>query len=242
MIRSFALALAALLFTPTAALAEDSDEICVLWVHSFAISEEPKKSVFIETETTCAWRASSLGDPDGEPYEDGKPYRGEGPEASVERECKLLGDRIVELEETIAQAKELLPAAIAARDAAGDIDKLKYYGRTRIEWEAARGVLDDAKRAYEAAYGVDPVIERDDYGRITKVVREYDIDTPLGRAVVDAMKVVAEAEETMNAAWAATGGKAQAEQRRVDQYNSVLKTYPPELARAKARFEALGCS
>ncbi|MFN0251439.1 MAG: hypothetical protein ACKV2T_31475 [Kofleriaceae bacterium] len=242
MIRSLALALAALLFAPAAAQAEDADDdVCVAWIHVFIHSKEsPKHSLTIKSENTCLRRAESLDDE--EPYADGKPYRGEGPEASVERECKLLGDRIAEIERSIMQAKERLPGAIEARDAAGDLDQLKYYNRKRLEWEEARRVLEEAKRLYEDVYGIDTVIQRDENDRITRVTRTgYDIDTLEGRAVFDAMTRADEAEEAMNAAWAATGGKAKAEQLRIDHFNSVLKTYPPELARAKARFKALGC-
>lgn len=89
-------------------------------------------------------------------------------------------------------------------------------------------------------------VERDERGRIVRVTRTgYDIDTPLGQAVVDAMERERAAEVAMEQAWrawlAAGGSEAQAEQLHVDQLNSVLRTYPPELARARARSKELGC-
>jgi hypothetical protein len=240
------LSISTLLLAPTAHAADD--EICVGWVHNFVDAEVKGDTVTITSENTCLMRATTLDDFDR--LNDGKkPYRGGVPGLVVEEECSWIERRIDEMRRALSEAREGLPGAIEARDAAAAEarDALADYEHARDKWLAAQAATEDAKAAYADVYEVVVETQRDAAGHVV-VVRQvgYRSNTALGRAVLAAIQAEEEARTAMDDAWAKWAGvassNARAAQFRVDHYNSIVTTYPTAIEEARAYAAELGCN
>lgn len=245
LVRMFLLSLSALLLAPTVARAAD-DEICIGWVHEFIDATHDDDKFTVTSSSSCIGTATSIDE--GEPFADGKPYRGDAAEWRYENTCPGLERQIRAMTSMLHTANANLPGATKTRDATTDTSEADFiaYGKARRAWEEAQQALAAAEEAYAGVYDVVVETERDRAGTVV-VVRYlgYDESTPLGQAVAKARQAEAAARAAMEAAWErwAGGSKpaATTAQGWVDYYSSIVTTIPAELEAARARYHELGC-
>lgn len=245
LVRMFLLSLSALLLAPTVAHADD-DEICIGWVHVFIDATHDNDKFTVTSSSSCLGTATSIDK--GEPFADGKPYRGDAAEWRYENTCPGLARQIRAMTSMLRTANANLPDATRTRDATANTSATDFgaYEAARLAWVKAHAALEAAKRAYEEVYEV--VVETEHNGTGTVVVVRYlgyDESTPLGQAVAKARREEAAARAAMDAAWERwVGGSepaATTAQGWVDYYTSIVTTTPAELDAARARYRDLGC-